>query len=139
MVPKELEVEFDPSDLEESDDSMSLDDLWDDVLDAYHKLWDVPRQLVLSPRSVLLPNPRNDKESLAFGHLPYLAIYLKRKGGRMPEWRQFLNESEFNALQLFKTLRKTDSGTLDQITAPNLTDAHAFLAEWKGKAFLVRK
>ncbi len=139
MVPKELEDEIDPSDLEESDESMTLDDLWDELLDYYAKLWEVPKQLVLSPRAVLGPNPKNDKESQAFGHLPFQAIYLKKKGGKTPEWRQFLSESEFNALRIFEGLRKTDSGTLAQVTAPDLDDARAFLAEWRGKGFLVDK
>jgi len=139
IVPKELEDEIHPADLEPPDESMSLDELWDDVLDAYNELWEVPASLTLGSRSVLVPNPKDDKESQAFGHLPYMAVYLKRKGAKTPEWRQFISESEYNALQLFQKPRKTDRGTLGQMAAPDLSDPKAFLAEWKGKKFLVAK
>jgi Fe-S-cluster containining protein len=138
MVPKELEDEIDPADLEEDEgESMTLDDHWDEVLDAYHEMWDVPPLLKLSPRAVLAPNPKDDKESQAFGHLPYVAVYLKRKGGKAAEWRQFVSESEYNALSLFSSPRATDESTTRQMNAPDLADPHAFLAEWHGKKFLV--
>ncbi|MES2744673.1 MAG: hypothetical protein V4655_04560, partial [Bdellovibrionota bacterium] len=104
-VPKHLEDQIDPEDLEEDEDAEAAKprDLWKSVMKNYDKLWDLPEgRYILSPRVEIIPNKGIDQESLYHADQPFSLRVYTRKGSRTLDWRMYIQQADFDVLQLFK-------------------------------------
>lgn len=142
-VPKHLEAQVDPEDLEEDEDAEAAKpkDLWKTVMKNYDKLWDLPEgRYVLSNRVAILPNEGSDKESLYHKDKPFNLRVYNRKGSKTLDWQMFLDTIERDVLALFQQ----NGQALDWTLLMNpVIKAHGrgreFLAEMLKSKVLVRE
>ncbi|RZA24898.1 MAG: hypothetical protein EOP10_08525 [Proteobacteria bacterium] len=142
-VPKHLEDQIDPEDLEEDEDAEAAKprDLWKSVMKNYDKLWDLPEgRYILSPRVEIIPNKGIDQESLYHVDQPFSLRVYTRKGSRTLDWRMYIQQADFDVLQLFKQ----DGVSLDWSLLMNpVLSAHGrgkeFIAEMLKSKVLVRE
>lgn len=141
-VPDDLKDQIDEEDLEEDEDAEAAKprDIWKQVTKAYEKLWDLPEgHYVLSPRAEIVPNHGIDKESLYHEDKPHSIRVYTRKGSKTLDWRMFIDQKEFDLLQLFKEGRSMDWTLLLHPTLKALGRGKEFVAEMLESKVLVRE
>jgi len=131
-VPKRLEDQIDPEDLEESGgETMRPSDIWQDCLKAYWKLWDLPSgEFQLNSKITIDTNPMADKEDLYNQDKPYFIYYRPRKNSKLVEWRLGISAEQVAVLSLFHGEgRALDASLLIDSAVKALPDAKGFIAE----------
>ncbi len=140
-VPDHLQNQIDPEDLEEEEDSEAAKprDIWKTCVKAYEKLWDLPEgRYTMSARAEIVPNHGIDKESLYHEGKAFSLRVYTRKGNRTLDWRMFIDQQEFEVLQLFKEGRTMDWTLLLHPTLKALGRGKEFVAEMLESKVLVR-
>ncbi|MBC7660685.1 MAG: hypothetical protein H7249_13400 [Chitinophagaceae bacterium] len=142
-VPDHLKGQVDPEDLEEDEDAEAAKpkDIWKSCIKAYEKLWDLPQgHYIMSGRADIVPNHGIDKESLYHEDKPYSIRVYTRKGSKTLDWRMFINQAEFEVLQLFVgDGRNLDWTLLMHPTLKALGRGKEFVAEMLKQKVLVRE
>lgn len=142
-VPDHLQGQVDPEDLEEDDEDSEAAkprDIWKQCTKAYEKLWDLPEgHYAIGGRVEIVPNHGIDKEALYHEGKPYSIRVYTRKGSRTLDWRMFIDQAEYDLLQLFKEGRTMDWTLLLHPTVKALGRGKEFIAEMLESKVLVRE
>lgn len=142
-VPKHLENQVDPEDLDEDEDAEAAKpkDLWKTVTKNYDKLWDLPEgRYVLSNRVKIIANDMRDEESEFYQDKPYCVRVYTRKSSRTLDWRMYIDQAEKTVLDLFEQNGQTlDWGLLMHPALKAHGNGREFLSEMLKSKVLVRE
>lgn len=146
VVPEEYHDEIEDKEEDDDDDeekhTVSPRTLWRDVQKHYHRMWSLPdTKLRLNGRVHIGENLGDDALARKRGKQSHVVSYMKRKGGRTPEWREFVSEAEADALALFNQETPVNRDTIDRLSrslGAAKRDPRAFISEWTRKKVLVK-
>jgi Fe-S-cluster containining protein len=139
-VPKRLEEQIDPEDLEESGgETVRPSTIWQDVMKAYWKLWDLPEgAFALSGKVRIEGNPRQTSQDQFYQDKPYMILYYPRKGSKVLDWKLGITDAEKAVLDLFAgKSRELDATLLMEPAIKALSNGKGFLAEMLRRKVLV--
>ncbi|WP_141731924.1 hypothetical protein [Oligoflexus tunisiensis] len=139
-VPKRLEDQIDPEDLEDSGgDTVRPSVIWQDVLKAYWKLWYLPEgTFALSGKVRIESNPRQSPHDQFYQDKPYMIFYYPRKGSKVMDWTLGITAAEKAVLDLFAgKSRELDANLLMNPAVKALENGKGFLAEMLRRKVLV--
>lgn len=139
-VPKRLEDQIDPEDLEEGGgETVRPSAIWQDVLKAYWKLWDLPEgSFVLNGKVRIQPNPEETPHDQYYQDKPFILHYHTRKGSKSVEWKLAISAEQKAVLDLFaEESRELDATLLMEPAVKALDSGKGFLAEMLRRKVLV--
>jgi Fe-S-cluster containining protein len=138
-VPKRLEDQIDPEDLEEGGgETVRPSVIWQDVMKAYWKLWDLPEgAFALNGKVRILPNPQATPHDQYYQDKPFIIDYHNRKGSKSVEWKLAISAEQKAVLDLFTESRELDATLLMEPAVKALESGKVFLAEMLRKKVLV--
>ncbi len=131
-VPKRLEDQIDPEDLEESGgETVRPSVLWQTCLKAYWKLWEWPdEECILSSKITIEENNRMTAEELHNKDKDYFMLYHPRKKSKTIDWRMGITQQQLDVLRLFHDEpRMLDAGLISEAAFKALPDARSFISE----------
>lgn len=139
-VPKRLEDQIDPEDLEEGGgEAVRPSVIWQDCLKAYWKLWDLPEgEFELNGKAVIVPNKKVSKEEQYYQDKDYFIEFHPRKNSKTIDWRLGITVEQKAALELFADdFVPLDAKLLMNPAIKALEDGKGFLAEMLRRKVLV--
>lgn len=140
IVPEEYRDELDEDDYNDEAEAADPRDLWSDLQRTYRKMWKVPDgRLVLSPRVQITKNLANDPLGASYPDRPAEINFAKRKGGKTPDWREFVSAEEAEALRMFATPLALTTTSAEHLRSLCSRPPEQFVAEWYGKKVLIEE
>ena len=137
-VPEELEDQVDPTDHEEDAETAPPQDLWDDALKAYHKIWKTPiGEYVLHHKISLSENPKDDDMSMKYQDMDYVVARHKGKKNKV-DWRLFVTAEQYEALRRFKSAQGIVWELLSSPEFKRLKSPQEFIQEMIAKKILIK-
>jgi Fe-S-cluster containining protein len=139
-VPKRLEDQIDPEDLEEGGgETVRPSAIWQDVMKAYWKLWDLPEgAFMLNGKVHIHPNPQATPHDQYYQDMPFMIDFHTRKGSKSVEWKLAISAEQKAVLDLFAdTSRELDATLLMEPALKALESGKGFLAEMLRRKVLV--
>jgi Fe-S-cluster containining protein len=139
-VPKRLEDQIDPEDLEEGGgETVRPSAIWQDVMKAYWKLWDLPEgAFMLNGKVRIHPNPQATPHDQYYQDMPFIIDFHTRKGSKSVEWKLAISAEQKAVLDLFAdTSRELDATLLMEPAVKALESGKGFLAEMLRRKVLV--
>ncbi|HYX39761.1 MAG TPA: hypothetical protein VE954_42240 [Oligoflexus sp.] len=139
-VPKRLEDQIDPEDLEDSGgETVRPSVIWQDVMKAYWKLWDLPEgAFVVNPKVKIADNALQTTQDQYYQDKPYFIMFYPRKGSKTLDWKMGITAAQKAVLDLFVgTARELDTTLLTNPAFKALENGKNFLAEMLRRKVLV--
>ncbi|SME96070.1 hypothetical protein [Pseudobacteriovorax antillogorgiicola] len=135
-VPKELEEQVDPTDLDEDGETIAPEELWDVTLKAYRKIWKAPAGVFkLHKKIELMENPRQDEMEKTYPDKDYVIARIK---GKNVDWRLFITADQYEVLKTFKDERLVSWKLLSSPSFRRLKSPQEFILEMIAQKILVR-
>lgn len=139
-VPKRLEDQIDPEDLEEGGgETIRPSVIWQDVMKAYWKLWDLPEgEFAVSGKVRIEANPMQTEHDQYYQDKPFMIYYYTRKGSKSLDWKLAITAAQKAVLDLFAgKSRELDAKLLMEPAVKTLENGKGFLAEMLRRKVLV--
>lgn len=138
LVPAELQEQIDDDDLDDDQEAISCQELWQTMQRRYRSLWQLPQKpLKLSSRVMISPNPKDTPRDQQNANKPFLLQLLSAPRSKDEDFRAYLTFDEARLLECFTTGQAIDWRLLASEPARALTNPRKFLAEASGNRILI--
>ncbi len=127
MVPKSLNDQLDPADLEEGGDTILPQELWKDCRKSHQKIWKLPvRNYILSRKVKIMANELDDQVAQKFSDYPYVICFLSK--GKVED-RVFINQNKHDVLKKFASSQSIGWKFLTDVFGDDYLDGKKFISE----------